>query len=124
MTHYEALGVSRTCSESELRKAYYALAVQYHPDKLVEIVDTHQRTLALARWNRVQESYDEIKTPDKRALYDAKLLLLARKCSACKGTGIQQKRNGWELREVVCENCNGAGKIFEDRASYTSVLEM
>jgi len=61
--YYRILGVPRTASEDDLRKAYRGLARQYHPD--------HNRgPEAEARFKEVGEAYDVLKDPVKRAKYD------------------------------------------------------
>jgi len=35
-THYSGLGVSPTATESEIKKAFHKLALQFHPDKVPE----------------------------------------------------------------------------------------
>jgi len=60
---YEILGVDKTASQSEIRKAYKKLAMVYHPDKKSD--EESAKTFAA-----VNSAYDIIGNPDKRALYD------------------------------------------------------
>lgn len=59
--YYEVLGVSKTASDDELKKAFRRLAVQYHPDK--EGGDE-------AKFKEINEAYDVLKDAQKRQRYD------------------------------------------------------
>ena len=59
--YYEVLGVSKSASADELKKAYRRLAVQHHPDK--EGGDE-------AKFKEVSEAYDILKDAQKRQRYD------------------------------------------------------
>ena len=61
---YEVLGVSRTASQDEIRKAYRKLAKESHPD-----LHPGDRQ-AEERFKRVTAAYDLLGDPDKRARYD------------------------------------------------------
>jgi len=60
---YDLLGVSRTASEDEIKKAYRKAAMQYHPDR-------NQEPDAEARFKEIAEAYEVLRDPDKRAAYD------------------------------------------------------
>ena len=61
--YYETLGVSRGASEDDLKKAYRRLAKQYHPD-------ANKDQGAEARFIEINEAYETLSDPQKRAIYD------------------------------------------------------
>lgn len=62
--YYKTLGVERAASEEEIKKAFRRLAHQYHPDKSG---GDHEST---ERFKLINEAYEVLKDPDKRAQYD------------------------------------------------------
>jgi molecular chaperone DnaJ len=62
---YDALGVSKTASQDEIKKAYRKLARQYHPDTNAGDKDAEDR------FKEVQGAYDVLSDPEKRKQYDA-----------------------------------------------------
>jgi DnaJ like chaperone protein len=63
---YDALGVSSSASDSEVKKAYRKLMSQYHPDKLMgQGVPDDMLKAATERSQEVQAAYDVIKTSRK-----------------------------------------------------------
>lgn len=61
---YEILGVSRSASQDEIRKAYLKLAHKYHPDK------TGGDKEAETKLKEINAAYDILKNPEKRRQYD------------------------------------------------------
>ncbi len=62
--YYATLGVSRSTSQEEIRKAYRKLARKHHPD-----LNPGDKA-AEERFKRVQEAYDILSDPKKRQMYD------------------------------------------------------
>ena len=62
--YYEVLGVGRTATDEEIKRAYRKLAVKFHPDKNPD--DPH----AEEKFKELGEAYDVLMDPDKRAAYD------------------------------------------------------
>lgn len=62
--YYEVLGVSRTSTAEDLKKAYRKLAMLYHPDRNP---DDHT---ASDKFKELNEAYDVLKDEQKRAAYD------------------------------------------------------
>ncbi len=62
--YYAVLGVARNAKEPEIKKAYRRLARKNHPD-----VNPGDKS-AEERFKKVQEAYDVLSDPKKRAIYD------------------------------------------------------
>lgn len=62
--YYEVLGVDRTASDDELKKAYRSLAKKYHPDLNGGDKECEEK------FKEVNEAYEILSDPQKRARYD------------------------------------------------------
>ncbi len=62
--YYEVLGISKSATQDEIKKAYRKLAVQYHPDK------NPGDTTAEDKFKELGEAYDILSDEQKRAAYD------------------------------------------------------
>ena len=62
--YYEVLGVQKSASEDDIKKAYRKLAKQYHPD-----LNPGDKN-AEAKFKEVNEAYEVLSDSDKRARYD------------------------------------------------------
>ena len=61
--YYQIMGVARTASADEIKKSYRRLARKYHPD-------VSKEKDAEKKFKEVQEAYEVLKDPEKRAAYD------------------------------------------------------
>jgi molecular chaperone DnaJ len=62
--YYEVLGVSRTCTEVEMKSAFRKLAMQYHPDRNP---GDHEAEI---KFKEINEAYQTLSDGQKRAAYD------------------------------------------------------
>jgi len=61
--YYEVLGLGKSASEADIKKAYRTLAKKYHPDM-------NKAPDAAEHFKEVQEAYDVLSDPQKKAAYD------------------------------------------------------
>ncbi len=62
--YYEVLGVTRTCTEVELKGSFRKLAMQHHPDRNPGDPECEHK------FRELNEAYEVLKDGDKRAAYD------------------------------------------------------
>jgi curved DNA-binding protein len=62
--YYKSLGVSKTASQDEIKKAYRKLARQYHPD-----VNPNDKA-AEEKFKEISEAYEVLSNPENRKKYD------------------------------------------------------
>lgn len=72
-THYEVLGVARSASTEEIKRAYYSHARRLHPDLFRRDADEQTRQRIDAAFARVAQAYDVLRDAALRAAYDIKL---------------------------------------------------
>jgi DnaJ-class molecular chaperone len=85
---YEVLGVSKTASNDEIKKAYRKLAKQYHPD-------INKEPEAEAKFKEATEAADILLDDQKRQMYDQYGFAgIGRKCA---GEGLVQEKEAIEI---------------------------
>ena len=62
--YYEILGVCKSCTADEIKKAYRKVAMQYHPDR------NPGDKAAEEKFKEAAEAYEILSDTDKRAQYD------------------------------------------------------
>ena len=67
--HYAVLGVERNAGPDEIKRAYRRLALQFHPDRHPDDAHAHER------FRQINQAYDVLGDPRKRARYDTQARL-------------------------------------------------
>ena len=98
MDHYAILGISKTATDAEIKKAYRKLAMQYHPDKNPGNKEAEEK------FKKIADAYAVLGDPEKRKDYDTP-----------RSTNSSSKFGGFGFDEFV-HNFNSQG--FRNAREY------
>ena len=99
--YYEVLGVSKSASADEIKKAYRRLAMKYHPDRNKDDPETTAK-----QFKEAKEAYEVLKDDDKRSTYDR-----------YGEAGIKGQHGYTDVSDALRDfmrNFGGFGSAFED----------
>ena len=82
-TYYDTLGLHPAASVIEIRRSYRRLSKKYHPD-----TTTLSPLVATTKFQRLNEAYATLSSPEKRSLYDLKI--------GYSRINVIQAPKGWE----------------------------
>jgi hypothetical protein len=93
-THYEVLGVDPDASHDELKRAYLELALRYHPDRQSG-ADAAALERSTWRMREVNEAWQVLQSPGRRARYDDELAAERRRRDAA----VRDQGRSWTPAE-------------------------
>lgn len=98
--YYKTLGVPRTASSDEIKKAFRRLAHKYHPDKA-----TGDKKAAEEKFKEAAEAYEVLSDPQKKSAYD--------QFGESGAPGFGKAGTGFSGFQADHGNFEGFGDIFE-----------
>lgn len=107
--HYQILELPHDANEREIKRAYYRLAKQLHPDKAS---DPASAKAAEERMALVSQAYNVLKDTQRRSEYDAAL-----KSERPKANGAPPKSGTQPVKPVAAKVSAGSAAAARDRAS-------
>ncbi|HET6364999.1 MAG TPA: DUF4388 domain-containing protein [Nitrospirota bacterium] len=117
--HYQALGIKRSATAQDIKKAYFKLAKLYHPDRHFDPEMSEMKLKLEALFMRIHEAYDTLSTQAKRDQYDSTLSKGVKTSraeqhepekSAQKGSAVDQYNEG--MMHFKAGNFWGAEEAF------------
>ncbi|XP_016105894.1 dnaJ homolog subfamily A member 3, mitochondrial-like [Sinocyclocheilus grahami] len=124
---YDVLGVPRTASQKDIKKAYYQLAKKYHPDtnpddpdakeKFAKLAEAYEFVMELTFMQAAKGVNKEITVniDDTCPRCDGKGHEPGTKvshCHYCNGTGMESINTGPFMMRSTCRRCSGRGSII------------
>jgi tetratricopeptide (TPR) repeat protein len=111
--YFEVLGVSKNASRAEIKKAYFSLAKQYHPDRLYATASAEIRNLADEIFNQISAAHDILSDDARREQYMEELSSGAKRDVSSEVSNI-----------LSAEGCFQKGEIALRKRDYTKAKDL
>lgn len=112
-SYYELLGVERSATDEELKKAYRRKALELHPDRNYGNVESATRLFA-----EVQSAYEVLSDPQERAWYDSHESAILRGEDGVGDTAEEQVYEG-NLKVTTADDIARMIRKFNSNVSFT-----
>lgn len=108
--YYEILGVSKSATDSEIKKAYRKLAIKYHPDKNKGDKKSEDK------FKEISQAYEILSDPSKRQQYDQFGHAAFTSGAGRGGAGFNGFHDPFDIFSQVFSGSSGGGggSIFEE----------
>lgn len=109
--YYKILGVNKSATQQEIKKAYRKLAAKYHPDKNPDDPSAEDK------FKEVGEAYEVLKDPEKRKLYDQAGSDWKRYQRASEQSG-----GGFDWSQYAQQQQQGRGRQYQTRVNMDDIF--
>ncbi|MGW8272620.1 MAG: DUF4388 domain-containing protein, partial [Thermodesulfovibrionales bacterium] len=100
LTHYAFLGVSQWATLEEIKRAYFKMAKEFHPDRHFNLPSEDVKRKLNSIFARITDAYTELSNPGKRKEYDQKI-----------GVGVAQvERTAPQSKQELAETSFNEGR--------------
>lgn len=113
MSYYDLLGMTRDCTEGELKKRYRKLAKDFHPDR---IVDPKLKEEAAEKFMVIAKGYEVLSDPEIRKKYDELVKAGIYEYDEDEYEEWDARRNGWRSKAEI--------EWVEGLALYTALFSV
>lgn len=114
MNYYDALGVTRHATDSEIKKAYRKKSFALHPDR-------NKATNASQEFERIQTAYQCLSNASKRRIYDQSLLFSDHCVDALREASAHQRQRVFTARITLEEAFTGCKRFVPSENKHINI---
>jgi curved DNA-binding protein CbpA len=119
-THYALLGVTRSSTTADVKRAYYSLARRLHPDRLRRAADADEQQRIDAAFAKIAQAYDVLKDSKLRASYDLKIEKMRSSSKSGDADAHQDSTHTDTLPRTEAPRANADASAGREDASATA----
>lgn len=113
-THYDVLGVGRSATSQEIKKAYFRLAKAYHPDRHFDPSMADLKDKLDTLFDRIHKAYDVLSSDAKRSEYDRSVHVEPSKQAPQAAAGEYEEKHAEDYVENYAEKAARAAEQFNN----------